>query len=209
MPARVRTTDGSLSAFAAPKVQDTPVQHFDQAGLDREANNLAAIASLTGYRSLRWGSHVDLILTDQRSYRSEDYTAAPEAAALSSAHFPQMVPFESLERIDAGKTWPGGAPDKLHFADKTIDNFRKDSQPKTLLGTEQKAWFLQQLAASKATWKVWANTVATFDMRADPQNLPEGLTVAWPGEGYAGFARTDHSTTYAERAEIYSFVQQH
>jgi alkaline phosphatase D len=209
MPARVRTLDGSLAAFAAPKVEDAPIRQFDRAGLGQEKNNLAAIDSLMGYRALRWGRHVDLILTDQRSYRSEDYTAAPEAAALSSAHFPQMVPFETLQKIDAGETWPGGAPDKLQFADKQASNFRKSNQPRTLLGAEQKAWFFERLAASTATWKVWANTVATFDMRADPQNLPAGLTVPWPGEGYAGFARTDHSTTYAERAEIYRFVQQH
>ncbi len=209
MPARVRTADGSLAAFAAPKVEDRPVTRFDPAGLGQEPNNLAAIESLIGYRSLAWGSHVDLILTDQRSYRSEDYTAAPEGAVLNGARFPQMVPFESLEIIDAGSTWPGGAPEQLQFADKKVDNFRKGSLPRTLLGEEQKAWFLQQLASSKATWKIWANTVATFDMRADPQNLPEGLTAKWPGEGYAGFARTDHSTTYAERGEIYSFIQQH
>ncbi|MDQ2843843.1 MAG: alkaline phosphatase D family protein, partial [Acidobacteriota bacterium] len=209
MPALVRTTDGSLAAFAAPKVENKPVQRFDSSGLGQEANNLAAIKSLTGYRKIRWGKHVDLILTDQRSYRSEDYTAPPEASALSSTHFPQMVPFESLQMIDAGSTWPGGAPATLQFADKNVNNFRKGSLPRTLLGSEQKEWFLQQLAMSKATWKLWANTVATFDMRADPQNLPEGMTVPWPGEGYAGFARTDHSTTYAERADIYSFVQRH
>lgn len=208
MPARVRTLDGSLAAFAAPKVEDAPIHRFDHAGLGQERNNLAAIDSLVGYRALRWGKHVDLILTDQRSYRSEDYTAAPEASALSSTHFPQMVPFETLQKIDAGATWPGGAPDKLQFADKQADNFRKQSYPRTLLGAEQKAWLLEKLAASRATWKIWANTVATFDMRADPQNLPAGLTVPWPGQGYAGFARTDHSTTYAERAEIYSFVHQ-
>ena len=208
MPARVRTSDGSLAAFAAPEVKDVPVRAFDRSGLGQEANNLRAIESLTGYRSLRWGSHVDLILTDQRSYRSDDYTASPEAAAIASKRFPQMVPLESLEMIDAGGTWPGGAPEQLQFADGAANNFRRDSQPRTLLGAEQKTWFLKQLATSKATWKLWANTVATFDMRADPQNLPKGLTVPWPGQGYAGFARTDHSTTYAERAEIYSFVEQ-
>src|SRR4029077_2198257 len=54
-------------------------------------------------------------------------------------------------------------------------------------------------------------TVATLDMRADPQNLPPGLTVAWPGAGYAGFeagfGAGDHSTAYVERGEIYDFVR--
>ena len=31
-------------------------------------------------------------------------------------------------------------------------------------------------------------------MRADPQNLPAGLTKPWPGAGYAGFGGGDHGT---------------
>jgi alkaline phosphatase D len=46
-------------------------------------------------------------------------------------------------------------------------------------------------------------------MRADPQNLPAGVTRPWPGAGYAGFASGDHSTAYVERAEIYDFVRNH
>ena len=79
--------------------------------------------------------------------------------------------------------------------------------PQTILGAEQKAWFLERLKNSKATWKIWGNTIATLDMRADPQNLPGGLTKAWPGAGYAGFGGGDHSTAFVERAEIYDFVR--
>jgi alkaline phosphatase D len=50
-------------------------------------------------------------------------------------------------------------------------------------------------------------------MRADPQNLPSGLTKPWPGAGYAGFDASfgagDHSTAYVERSEIYDFVRDH
>jgi alkaline phosphatase D len=50
-------------------------------------------------------------------------------------------------------------------------------------------------------------------MRADPQNLPAGLTTAWPGTGYAGFFASfgagDHSAAYVERGEIYDFVRDH
>ena len=31
-----------------------------------------------------------------------------------------------------------------------------------------------------ATWKVWGNSLGTLDWRADPQNLPAGLTEPWP-----------------------------
>ena len=43
-------------------------------------------------------------------------------------------------------------------------------------------------------------------MRADPQNLPEGVGKRWPWNGYAGFGGGDHSTAYTERGEIYDFV---
>jgi alkaline phosphatase D len=46
-------------------------------------------------------------------------------------------------------------------------------------------------------------------MRADPQNLPVGLTKPWPGAGYAGFGGGDYSTAYVERGEIYDFVRDH
>ncbi|MEQ7874313.1 alkaline phosphatase D family protein [Sphingomonas sp. ASV193] len=206
IPSHARTRDGSLTAFAPPKVENRPITQFDRAGLGLEPNNLTAIHSLVGFRPFRWGRHVELLLTDQRSYRSEDYTAHPAAKGLASKRFPQLVPFETLEAIDAGHAAEGGAPAVLMTGDGPIENFRRDAEPRTLLGDEQKAWFLDRLGRSTATWKIWGNTVATLDMRADPQHLPAGLTVPWPGKGYAGFARTDHSTCYAERSEIYDFV---
>ena len=209
IPSRARTADGSLEAFAAPAVADAPIQRFDAAGLGLERNNLAAIESLTAYRTHRWGRHVELILTDQRSYRSDDFTGAPEAKAIASPTFPQMVPYETLTALDAGRGWGGGRPPaRLRFGDAEVANFQADKGPRSILGDRQKAWFLDRLAGSTATWKIWANTVATFDMRADPQNLPEGLTAPWPGTGYAGYARTDHSTAFTERAEIFDFVAQ-
>jgi alkaline phosphatase D len=63
------------------------------------------------------------------------------------------------------------------------------------------------LRNSKATWKIWGNTTATLDMRADFQNLPYGMGSPWPGAGYATSPGGDHSTAYIERAEIYDFVK--
>ena len=71
-PARVLPPGSKLDTFNAPHVVDTPVKDFDDTGLGTEPNNLAAINSLIGYRALRWGRHIDLIITDQRSYRSRD-----------------------------------------------------------------------------------------------------------------------------------------
>ena len=69
----------SLERFDPPHVVDAPITHFDEHGMGQEPNNLAALASLKGYRALRWGRNVELIVTDQRSYRSEEPMDRPEA----------------------------------------------------------------------------------------------------------------------------------
>jgi alkaline phosphatase D len=214
-PARLFKPSGpSLNQFDPPHVTDAPVAHFDQNGLGQEPNNLAAIGSLKGYRSLRWGRNVELIITDQRSYRSEEPTGQKEAAAFSSDDFPGLMPEEVMQILDAGKAYNGGrAPESIRYGTTEVPNFRRDQPAQTLLGAEQKKWFFERLQNSKATWKIWGDTVATLDMRADPQNLPAGLTKPWPGAGYAGFdagsGTGDHSSAYVERAEIYDLVRDH
>jgi alkaline phosphatase D len=53
---------------------------------------------------------------------------------------------------------------------------------------------------------VWANSQGTLDARADPQNLPPGITRPWPAEGYASLGGGDPSSAYVERAAIYDHV---
>jgi alkaline phosphatase D len=212
-PAKMRRpTADSSDRFNPPKVVDTPITRFDDHGLGQEANNLAAIGSLTGYRALRWGRNVELIVTDQRSYRSEEPTGMEEARSLSSDDFPEMIPQEAMEILDAAREYNHGKPPAaIRSADgnQEIPNFCRNQPAQTVLGAEQKAWFLERLKSSEATWKIWGNTTATLDMRADPQNLPNGPTRPWPWLGYAGFGGGDHSTAYVERGEIYDFVLKH
>jgi alkaline phosphatase D len=207
-PARMAKPSGpSLERFDPPKVTDVPITHFDDHGLGQEPNNLAAIHSLTGYRTLRYGKNVDLIVTDQRSYRSEEPTDRAEAKVFSSPDFPEFFPQEAQEILDAGRAYHGGhPPDSIRYGETQVPNFRKDEPPQTILDAQQKSWFLDQLKNSRATWKVWGNTTGTLDFRADPQNLPPGLTKPWPGASYAGFLGGDHGSTYVERAKIYDFV---
>jgi alkaline phosphatase D len=196
--------------FTPPKVLDAPITHFDENGMGDEPNNREALASLKGYRALRWGRNIDLIVTDQRSYRSEEPLDRTEAQAFVSPDFPEFVPEEAMEILDAGKAYNNGSPPAaIRYGNREIQNFRKNEPVQTILGVEQKQWFLRQLKESKATWKIWGNTTATLDMRADPQNLPAGLTKPWPGTGFAGFGGGDHSSAYRERAEIYDFVRDH
>ncbi len=211
-PARlVRPNTTSLEEFEPPEVVDAPVTRFDDHGLGLEPNNLAAVGSLKGYRAIRWGRNVELIITDQRSYRSEEPTDMPEAAALSSKDFPDMTPQQAMEVLDAGRTCSDSKPPAtISSSDGTVNipNIWAVRPPQTILGAEQKKWFLDRLKHSRATWKIWGNTTATLEMRADPQNLPQGLTKPWPWSGYAGFALQDWSTAYTEKGEIYDFVSQ-
>lgn len=210
-PARVKKADAGWNNFTAPKVTDTPVTAFDENGLGQEPNNLAAIGALTLYRALRYGKNVDLILTDNRSYRAQDPTDGPGAEALSDKNFPGLAPQDAIEILDAGRTYNGGSPPQtIRFADKDIPNWRKDKAPPTMLGAVQKQWFFQQLSESKATWKLWGNSVGSLDARVDVQNLPHDAAAKWPGDGFATLTGGgDWSGYRSERGEILDFVKAH
>jgi len=114
-PARITKPSGpSFDRFDPPQVVDAPVTRFDEHGLGQEPNNLAAIGSLKGFRALCWGRNVELIVTDQRTYRSEEPTDRPEAKSLSSDDFPEFIPEDAMEILDAGRTYNGGRPLTCH-----------------------------------------------------------------------------------------------
>ncbi len=208
-PGRLFKPSGpSLDTFDPPTVADVPVTKFDRNGLGTEPNNLTAINSLRGYRALRWGRNVELIITDQRSYRSKGPTDHDEADALFLPDFPGFTPEEVTEVLDAGSAYNNGHPPAtIRIGNTEVANFRKNDPAQTILGAEQKTWFLDRLKKSGATWKIWGNTTGTLDERADPQNLPEGITKSWPGAGYADFGMGDHGTAFVERGEIYDFIR--
>ena len=207
-PSRAKQA-GTLQQFVGPKVADAPVTVFDDHGMGQEPNNLAAVESLTGYRSLRFGRHVEIILTDQHSYRTDDPFDTPEAAAFGFADFPDFTPTETTEALDAGRAHNGSRPPAtFSLGGKQVANFRKDAPPVTMLGAKQKAWFFDTLKASKATWKVWGATNGTLELRADFQNLPAGMP-KWPGAGYADGGGGDWSGCLRERGEVYDFVRDH
>ena len=208
-PARVRKASGrDLSRFDGPKVKTAPIDRVDDEGLGLEPNNIAAINSLTVYRALRYGRNVDLIITDQHSYRMAEQTGREEAGPLVPSEFPNFYPEEVMAVIDGGRTFNGGNPPAtIKFGGAEVANFRKDGAPYTLFGRRQREWLKQRLTSSPATWKIWGSSGGTLDWRADPQNLPAGLTKPWPSSGYAGFGGGDFSGAYVERAEIYDAVR--
>jgi alkaline phosphatase D len=206
-PARVLPPGSKLDVFNAPTVADVLIKEFDDTGLGTEPNNLAAINSLIIYRSLRWGRHIDLILTDQRSFRSRDPGNHDEINPLFEDDTLGFVPEELWAQLDAGRDYAGGHPPaQLSLGDKSVANYRAGEAAQTMLGAKQKAWFLERLRGATATWKIWGNSLGTPDQRVDPQNLPAALG-KWQGKGYGLMATYDWGAMYHERGEIFDAVR--
>jgi alkaline phosphatase D len=207
-PSRVAQPSGRLDKFVAPPVKDAPIEAFDDHGLGLQPDNLAAIGSLTTFRTLRFGRNVDLIITDNRSYRSRDLAGRQEMKGFASKDFPLMLAEEALEILDAGSAYDHGRPPPhIAFGEQHLVNFRKDEAPQSMLGKAQKAWFLKQLADSKATWKLWGNSVGATDVRADLHHLPPGEGPKWPGAGYGVIFSDDWAGYRFERAQILDHVR--
>jgi alkaline phosphatase D len=209
LPARVTRGSRLLERFDPPAVKNVPVTKFDDHGLGMEPNNLAAINSLQGYRALRYGRHLDLIITDQHSYRSADSFGDKSLSKLVGKEYMDMFPESVMQILDGGRDFNGGnPPEVVSHNDVHVPNPQRNAPPQTILGMEQKAWFKDKLRTSTASWKIWANSLGALDTRADPQNLPAGLTKEpWPPHTYAALSGYDYGTAWAERAEIYQLVR--
>ena len=209
IPARVSAPSGSLAEFGSVPVENVEIEKFDEYGLGQEPNNLAAIRSLIAYRSLRYGRHLDLIITDQYSFKGPDASDHEDVGKVYDPAFAGAFSEPLMIALDAGRTANGGNPPAtLGFRDATIPNPRKNSEPRTILGAEQKAWFKDQLKRSTATWKIWANSLGALDIRIDPENFPTSMVdKKWPANSF-GILRTDEwGAAYHERGEIYDLIR--
>ena len=209
-PARVRKPGNSTEdKFVAPAVKDAPIERFDPHGLGLEAGNLAAINSLKLYRTLRWGRHVELILTDNRSFRSEPVMHRAEAVAFQPKQFPLVYSDDAVEILDSGRNYNHERPpETILFNGGAIPNPRKDGSPQSILGAEQTSWFLDQLRRSSAKWKLWGNSIGMLNWRLDFQNLPPEIGLKWPDSGFATLIDDDWSAYRHEKAAILNFIQQ-
>ena len=142
---------------------------FNDEGLSEEPNNLLAINSLKIQRVLRWGRNMDLLLTDNWSFRSPDMSTGdfdvPEYPRVDA-----QVPFEIM---NYGKHYNNdNPPATIRFKDKDIPNPTKDVHAQTYLGKAQRQWALEQLKASTAKWKIWGHGFGMMEVRSDYQHLP-------------------------------------
>jgi alkaline phosphatase D len=200
-PARVENAGASSrERFIAPSVTNATFTDVDELGLGLEPNNLAAINSLKINRTLRWGAHISLTLTDMHSFAANP----PDADALTPGAYRWMTPQEAVEILDSGRAYNNGRPPAtIRYDGNETPNSRRTAPPHSGLGREQKAWLLGELRASHATWKIWGHSLGTLVWRTDAQNIPRGPWPEWPGAGYGML----NGEAFLERAEIFDVVK--
>ncbi len=202
IPARVQQPDNpKLEHFKVPTVVDTPMETFNEDGLSEEPNNLKAINSLKIQRVLRWGKNVDLLLTDNWSFRSPDMSTDD----FNVPGFPRVSPQVPFEIMDYGRHYNNGnPPDTIHFNGRDIPNPTKAVHAQTFLGQEQRRWFLEQLKGSTARWKIWGHSFGSMELRSDYHNLPGEQGSKWPKD--AGYAVISNRFL-RDKDEIFDFVR--
>lgn len=107
------------------------------------------------YRALRFGKHVELFMTDQRQYRADHLIPEGQGADPSVGKF--------IDYTMVGSRY---------FVRKAGFDPKEASAKPSLLGAAQKAWFLDAVKKSNATWKVWGNEVQVYQMCLDLKKLP-------------------------------------
>lgn len=186
---------GEARDFTPVEVEDAPFTPPNAENFVDEENNARAIGAMTIYRSLRFGKHVELVMTDQRSYRSDH--AIPEELTNNQLFFDPRaaLPLPIVNTFDQGQTANGGAPPATVLG---LPNPRTASPVGTMLGTKQKAWWKATMKGSDATWKLWGNEVPL--MRMTLQRLPgQPFERVVTGDAWDGYP--------TERTELLTFLR--
>lgn len=136
---------------------------------------------ITIYRKLGYGKNVDIFMTDQRLYRAN-----------------HLIP-EGPVDLAVGKPSKNSSIGSRYFVRKSVFDPREAKAKPTLLGAPQKAWFLDAVKKSSATWKVWGNEVQMWQMALRLSDLPS----VPPLFSYTAYVNCDQWDGYrSERAEI-------
>lgn len=178
--------------FKYVDVSDTPFLGPQQDWIDPNIDNRAALASLTVYRTLRWGKTLEIVLTDNRSYKSP-----PPRVNIERQSLPAV---ETVKLLDQGRSANEGSPPAT-IPDTDVPNPRRLAPRGSVLGPAQKAWFKDVLTQSDARWKIWANPFPALPFRLDMGSIwfagmkdaPLGL------DGWNGYP--------SERKELMEFIR--
>jgi alkaline phosphatase D len=181
--------------FVPTTVRDAAFSPANADNFVDEANNAAAVGAITIYRSLRFGQRVELVMTDQRSYRS-DHAIAEEDTS-SQLFFPgaprNAVPLQLVNVFDAGRTAAPTPPETV----LGVINRRTTSPPGTMLGAAQKEWWKATMKGSDATWKIWGTEVMLLRLRLPPP--PGDVARVVSADAWDGYP--------SERNELMKYLQ--
>jgi len=172
-----------------------------------EPNNAAAIGAMTIYRSLRWGKHVELVMTDQRSYRSDHAIPESTVALVNSVAVSMgqptpffdprnFLPINVVTKFDEGMTADNNTPPATV---ENVPNPRRTSPVGTMLGKAQKKWFKDTIKNSDATWKLWGNEVPMMRMFVEGNTTGLGFDRILDGDAWDGYP--------TERKELLTFIK--
>jgi alkaline phosphatase D len=133
------------------------------------------------YRSFRYGKHVELFLVDGRYYRSD-----------------HVIPEGPLD-LSVGKFAENSSLGSRNFVLKSGFDAREAAARPTLLGAEQKAWLIDGLTDSDASWKFFGSDVQLAQMAIDLSGF-EQLPDQFRNQFYFSVDQWDGYRS--ERAEI-------
>jgi len=159
-----RNVDNQARDFKFAAAKDAPYEGPGQDWIDPDADNRTALDTITIYRTLRWGRTVEIILTDNRSYKSPP----PKPPKIEGQVLPAI---EHVKLLDLGREANAGKPPAT-IPGTTLANPRRAAPRGSMLGPKQKEWFKRALTASDARWKIWANSLPLLPFRLDLSNLP-------------------------------------
>lgn len=153
------------------------------------------------YRKLQWGKHLELFLTDQRSYRSD-----------------HVIP-EGPVDVDVAKISANTSLGARNFVLKKGFDPKEATAAPTMLGSKQKAWLTDAISSSTATWKFWGSETQLAQMTVDlsEYDVPETFkdlfyfsTDQW--DGYRSERRalleslTDSTNVVVLTGDIHAFL---
>jgi len=158
-----QTYDGSTNADGTDLHQSSRRRNANQAWFEFMPADVTLDAADTTfqniriYRDFQFGKLMQLVMTDQRLYRSDhiipESTINPATGkALGRIGARYLVPQQTLAAVEAQKiaatTAAGLAP---------LSNV-------SILGNTQRQWWMDKMKAATATWKLWGNEVSLLRM---------------------------------------------
>ncbi len=187
-----RNVDNQAHDFKFAAAKDAPYSGPAQDWIDPDPDNRTALDTITIYRTLRWGRTVEIILTDNRSYKSP----SPKPPKIEGQALPAI---EHVKLLDLGREANGGKPPAT-IPGTTLSNPRQTAPRGSMLGPKQKEWFKRALVASDARWKIWANSLPLLPFRLDLSSLPfASIKDCYLGiDGWNGYP--------SEREELMRFI---